>query len=144
MACFIFQICVFIQILLLHARGNVPSILPSELFVFHQPAMPAFHASARCLAFDRAAHLLLAGLARIPSFPHKMLAYLWCSLVTPVSNYGMELFSFPSAFHAAFAVKERKWWRRLLQVGSRSPNTTVQILIGLSSCPMLLLAPGGI
>ena len=31
------------------------------------------HSDARCLSFDRSAHLLLAGLSRIPSFPHKLL-----------------------------------------------------------------------
>jgi hypothetical protein len=45
----------------------------------------------------------------------------------------MELFALPCSFNTAFQGKERKWWRRLLQVGGRAPNASVQILMGLST-----------
>ena len=46
----------------------------------------------------------------------------------------MDLFSHPSSFLDAFQKRERKWWRRFLQVGGRSPNAAVQILMGVPSC----------
>ena len=94
---------------------------------------PLAHSTTRCLAYDRAAHLLLAGLSRIPAFPHKLVTYLWTSLVNPVGSYGMELFHHSPAFVQTFQAKERKWWRKLLQVGGRSPNEAVQVLMGLPS-----------
>ena len=92
------------------------------------------HVEARVSAFQRSAHLLLAGLSRIPSFPHSFASYLWMSLVKPVGNYGMELFVWPEPFVQRFRAQERKFWRKLLQVGGRSPNATVQILMGETHC----------
>jgi len=55
-------------------------------------------------------------------------------LVVPVVGYGMDVFSHPDAFLEAFRSKERKWWRKLLRVGGRSPKAAVQVLIGESGC----------
>ena len=55
------------------------------------------HATSRSNGFDRAAHLLIAGLSRIPAFPHTFMLYLWSSLVVPVAGYGMELFDQPQS-----------------------------------------------
>ena len=96
----------------------------------------AAHAGAKTVAFDRAAHLLHTGLSRIPSFPHSFLTYLWASLVKPVGNYGMELFPHSQSSIDAFRVRERKHWRLLLKVGGRSPNTSVQILMGEVHCDL--------
>ena len=75
----------------------------------------------------------MAGLSRIPAFVHRLVTYLWASIVAPVASYGMDLFAHPDATTGAFQAKERKWWRRLLQVGGRSPNATVTIAFGLPS-----------
>jgi len=91
------------------------------------------HLEARQLSFDRAAALLIAGLSRIPSFPHRLVTYLWTALVAPVAGYGMDVFDLPQTAVDAFQGKERKWWRKLLQVGGRAPNATVHILMGLHS-----------
>jgi len=85
-------------------------------------------------ALDRSANLLLAGLSRIPSYPHSFMTYLWTSLVQPVPCYGMELFAYPTSVLERFRACERKWWRKLLQVGGRSPNAAVQVLTGFSHC----------
>ena len=95
---------------------------------------PTAHLSARQSSFERAAGLLLAGLSRIPSFPQKLVTYLWSSLVAPVATYGVEVFSCSVASVESFKGKERKWWRKLLQVGGRAPNTSVHILMGIPSC----------
>ena len=39
-------------------------------------------------------------------------------------------------FLVAFRVRERKHWRLLLKVGGRSPNATVQILMGEAHCDL--------
>ena len=93
---------------------------------------PMAHLAARQSSFDRAAGLLCAGLSRIPSFPQKLVTYLWTSLVAPMAAYGVEVFPCPVATIESFKVKERKWWRKLLQVGGRAPNTSVHILM---ACP---------
>ena len=49
----------------------------------------------------------------------------------------MELFSHPDAALSAFQRKERKWRRRMLLVGGRSPNAAVQILMGLPSSSVM-------
>ena len=72
----------------------------------------AAHFAARSGAVDRSAHLLLSGLSRVPSYPHRMLSYLWSCLVAPVGSYGMELFAHSAGEAQAFEDKERKWWRR--------------------------------
>ena len=91
------------------------------------------HFAARCKAVERSAHLLSAGLSKIPSYPHRLLTYLWSSLVAPVGSYGMDVFSQSVVDIQAYETKERKWWRRLLQVGARSPNAAVSVLMGLPS-----------
>jgi hypothetical protein len=94
----------------------------------------AAHAEARSSAFNRSAHLLLAGLSRIPAFPHSFVTYLWTSLVKPVANYGMELFAFPRPTVESFRAQERKFWRILLRVGGRAPNAAIQVLMGDVHC----------
>ena len=94
----------------------------------------AGHFASRMSALDRSAHLLSAGLSKLPSYPHSLLSYLWSSLAAPVGNYGMDLFAHSQAEVQAFENKERKWWRRLLQVGGRSPNAAVSIVMGLPPC----------
>jgi hypothetical protein len=51
------------------------------------------HLKARLQAFSRAVGLLLAGLARLPSYTHSFVLYLWTTLVAPVLSYGMEQFA---------------------------------------------------
>ena len=92
------------------------------------------HLAARCAAFERAAWLLHSGLSRIPSFSHSFMMYLWGALVTPVGNYGMELFAMPATAVDAMQNRERKHWRKLLQVGGRAPNHAVQILCSTQHC----------
>ena len=94
------------------------------------------HFAARCTAFERAAGLLVAGLARLPSASHSFMKYLWTALVFPVACYGMELQVIPTALTDSFQNRERKWWRRLLKVGGRSPNNAVQILMDLGHSPL--------
>ena len=78
--------------------------------------------------------MLSAGLSRIPSYPHSFLLYLWTSLVEPAMCYGMDLFCFSETYLQSFRTRECKWWRRLLQVGGRSPNNAVQVLFGNAGC----------
>ena len=42
----------------------------------------------------------------------------------------MEVFPLPRPLVDSARSKERKWWRRLLKVGGRSPNSTVFTLMG--------------
>ena len=91
------------------------------------------HFAARQRAFDRSAYLLMSGLSHIPAFPHKLVTYLWSSLAVPVAGYGMDVFAYPQSVCFAFQSKERKWWRCFLQVGGRSPNAAVSVVMGLSS-----------
>ena len=90
------------------------------------------HFENRLGAFDRACHLLLSGLSRMPAFPHKFLMYAWTSLIVPVMSYGMDVYAHPDQCIQKTRSKERKWWRRFLQVGGRAPNAAVQVLFG---CP---------
>jgi len=92
------------------------------------------HADSRETSFERAAYLLLAGLSRIPAYPQSFLLYLWSALVKPVMCYGMDVFAYPACYVDAFRARERKWWRKLLQVGGRSPNAAVQALFGDTGC----------
>ena len=94
----------------------------------------AAHFAARMSAFERSAHLLMAGVARIPSFTQGCLTYLWASLVVPVVGYGMDIYVPLSQNVHSFQSIERKWWRRLLHVGGRAPNETVKVLMGRVSC----------
>ena len=78
----------------------------------------AAHATARMLAVGRSAHLLSAGLSKIPSYPCRLLTYLLSRLVAPVANYGMDLFAYTDAERHASEAKERMWailasWRRI-------------------------------
>jgi len=92
------------------------------------------HSEAKATALNRAAHLLIAGLSRIPAYPHAFAKYLWTSLVKPVPCYGMDLFAFSDACIETFRAQERRWWRKLLQVGGRAPNAAVQTLFGEPHC----------
>lgn len=86
------------------------------------------HFTNKLAALNRAAHLLATCLSRVPAYPHCFFLYLWTSLVVPICGYGMEVHSFPDALVVAARANERKWWRRLLQVGGRAPNASVQVL----------------
>ena len=115
------------------------TILASQSFkylgvVLDSTASYTSHAASRESAFERAAHLLLAGLSRIPCFTFSFLTYIWSALVKPTMCYGMDLFSFPTSYCDGFRARERKWWRKLLQVGGRSPNSVVQIILGDVGC----------
>lgn len=45
---------------------------------------PGAHITQRLEAFKKAAGMLMAGLAKIPAFPHNLLLFLWKTLVQPV------------------------------------------------------------
>eukprot|EP00973_Karenia_brevis_P077291 10735822-Karenia_brevis.AAC.1 len=80
------------------------------------------HIGCRLDAFRRATGMLIAGLARIPSYPYSLLLYLWQTLAIPVALYGFEVFSWTSRDLEPIAAHQRCTLRRLLQVGGRAPN----------------------
>ena len=53
------------------------------------------------------------------------------SPVTPVANYGMELFAWSDADCATFDTKSTSAWRDLLRIGKRAPCDITTILMGL-------------
>lgn len=79
------------------------------------------HIASRTRAMQCGIALCFARLSRIPSFGHAFLLFLWCTLVTPIGTYGMELFSWNEAAAAPLIKLQKSAWRRMLGLGGHSP-----------------------
>ena len=85
-------------------------------------------------ATQRAGISLNAGILRIPAAPHDFVRYLYGALVSPVAQYGAELFVWDVTEETRFKRLLAGLWRRMLKVGGRTPHDVTALLMGAQCC----------
>eukprot|EP00973_Karenia_brevis_P050627 7029247-Karenia_brevis.AAC.1 len=89
------------------------------------------HLAERIGKSKKAISALIVGLARIPGYSFGFLCYLWNTLVAPVLLYGCEAYLQHAADSQQIMHLEIFAWRRLFQVGGRTPIDAILCLRGL-------------
>lgn len=97
-------------------------------------ARAATHLESRHVATLRAGNALVTGTARLPACARTFVIYQWSTLVLPVALYGVELFVWSEPQGKRFRTLQVGLWRRLLNMGGRSPRDAAESSMGCSSC----------